>query len=343
MPIGAKLLSDVVKLIDIKFEHWNQISGDRHLLESLKHILQQGQDVTLLNEHLHAAWQLCASAQQALSIDNVIDALEDEKVERMGKLGVVRAIHEAERQSSYFTGCEGRPESLNLSKFNGTWYESLTKLLTESVKKSQIASIFDNIEIINFNYDRCLENYLPHSLSNYYGLPTQEIQAIMSNLTIHRPYGVAGKLPWQSGDLPPVEFGGGSIEQTAAAALQIRTFTEQVEEGDALARIRAAAAGAERIVFLGFAFHRQNVELIAAKAPSNAEILATAFEVSKSDRDVISDELISAFEFHEHLAHQRVIIADLKCGPFFQEFWRTLTAGPPYDYGEPYSLDNLLK
>jgi len=341
MPIGSKLLTDIVKLIDIKFEHWTQSSGDHHLLEALKIILQQGADVALLNEHLHAAWQLCASAQQALSIDNVIDALEDEKVERMGKLGIVRAIHEAERQSSYFRGYEGQFDGLDVGKFKGTWYEWLTNLLTQDVKKSQVGSIFDNLEIINFNYDRCLEHYLPHSLGNYYGLATHEIQAIMPNLVVHRPYGVAGKLPWQPGDMPSVEFGGGRSNHTAEAASQIRTFTEQVEEGDALIRIRAAASSAERIVFLGFAFHRQNVELIAAQAPSNSEILATAFEVSKSDRDVIADELVSAFEFDEKLAHQRVKIADLKCGQFFQEFWRTPTADPPHDYAPEYSLYNM--
>ena len=329
LPIGAKLLTDIVKLIDIKFDHWNQSSGDGHILQALKHILPKTADVTLLNEHLHAAWQLCASAQQALSIDNVIDALEDEKVERMGKLGIVRAIHEAERQSNFFRAVDGRVDTLDLSKFKGTWYDSFTKLITENIRKSEVETLFDNIEIINFNYDRCIENYLPHSLANYYGVPTQEIRTLMPKLTIHRPYGVAGKLPWQDGDLPSVEFGGGRIDQTADAAAQIRTFTEQVEEGEALGRIRAATSNAERTVFLGFAFHRQNVELIAAKAPSDAEILGTAFEVSKSDRDAISNELISGFEYDEMLANQRVKLADLKCGSFFQEFWRTLTADPP--------------
>jgi hypothetical protein len=295
----------------------------------LKVALNEGQSVDRYNDHLHAAWQLAASAEQALSIDNVIDALEDEKVERVGKLGIVRAIHMAESESNFFKDKNGQFDGIVVSKFKNTWYDYLTKLLTEEVRKSGIGHIFENVEIINFNYDRCIEQYLPYSLANYYGVDVEAVRALMPQLIMHRPYGVAGKLPWQGGDMPTVAFGGGSAHRTAEAAMQIRTFTEQVEEGEARERMRAAASNAERIVFLGFAFHRQNVELIGARAPDNAEVVATAFEVSKSDRNVIQDELVRAFEFEGLVAHERVELADVPCAKFFQEYWRTLTADPP--------------
>jgi hypothetical protein len=335
MPIGSKLLEDVVKLTNIAYYHGRMSRGDAHLSEALKIALNEGGSVDRYNEHLHAAWQLAASAEQALSIDNVIDALEDEKVERVGKLGIVRAIHMAESQSDHFKDANGRFDGIVVGKFKRTWFDYLTKLLTEGVRKSGIGHIFDNLEIINFNYDRCIEQYLPFSLASYYGLNVETVRALMPRLIVHRPYGVAGKLPWQGGDVPTVEFGGGSTQRTAEAATQIRTFTEQVEEGEALELMRASLSNAERIIFLGFAFHRQNVELIAAKTPDNAEIVATAFEVSKSDREVIEVELIIAFEFDGIASHERVKLADLPCAKFFQEYWRTLTAdGPPMRYPE---------
>jgi hypothetical protein len=340
LPVGAKLLSEIVKLTDIAYDIGRMVRGDHHVSEALKHILNEGQAVEKYNEHLHAAWQLAASAKQALSIDNVIDALEDERVERVGKLGIVRAIHEAERSSNFFKDRDNLPDSLDVGKFKGTWYDSLTKLLCEGVKKSQVEGIFDNLEIINFNYDRCLEQYLPFSLGNYYGLNPNDIRELMPKLNMFRPYGVAGKLPWQPGNLPAVQFGGGHTTQTADAASQIRTFTERVEEGEELARIREATANAERIVFLGFAFHRQNVDLMTAKTLSNVEIVATAHEVSKSDQGVIEDELLAAFEISGSSAGSRVHMAEATCAKLFQDYWRTLTADErPPDH--EYALDNI--
>jgi hypothetical protein len=332
LPIGAKLLEEIGKLTDIKFQGGQQVSGDHHLLAALKAVLNEGQEVARLNEHLHAAWQLGASAQQALSIDNVIDALEDERVELVGKLGIVRAIHEAERESRYFRDSDNRYDRIELSRFKDTWYDSFTKLLTEGVRKSEVDRIFDNLTIINFNYDRCLEQYLPFSLANYYGLMPDAVRALMPKLPTHRPYGVAGKLPWQPGNIPAVPFAGGQASETAAAASQIRTFTERVEEGEELTRIRAALGAAERVVFLGFAFHRQNVDLIATRTSSNVGVLATAFEVSKSDQAVIEEELATALEIQASLAEREIELAEATCAKLFSDYWRTLTAEPKPEY-----------
>jgi hypothetical protein len=131
-------------------------------------------------------------------------------------------LHESshEKASKFFKNKDDYPDRLDVGKFKGTWYDSLTKLLCESVRKSEVGSIFDNLEVINFNYDRCLEQYLPFSLANYYGLDVKEVRGLMAKLTMHRPYGIAGKLPWQVGDLPAVEFGGGHTSRTAEAAFQ---------------------------------------------------------------------------------------------------------------------------
>lgn len=325
LPMGPELLKQIVQLSHITYEHHRQKSGDPAIVEALKIYLDEGQEVTKLNEHLKAGWQLSKSAQQALSIDNVIDALEDPRVELMGKLGIVRSILKAESASSFFRRPENGLDELNLPRFEETWYGSLTKLLTENVRKSGIASIFDNIEIINFNYDRCLEHYLPYSLSNYYGLRPDDIRVLMSGLVVHRPYGVVGRLPWQQGEGPSVDFGAGGPQQLANVAQQVRTFTERVEEGTQLVAMREAVSGADRIVFLGFAFHRQNIELIVQQIQPHTQIVATAYKISESDQGVINDELRTAFEIHDP-TDPRVTLASLTCSQFFQEYWRTLTA-----------------
>lgn len=326
LPMGSELLKQIVQLVQIRFEQFRQSSGDPGILEAIKLCVNEGREVEKTNQHLIAARQLGESAKQALSIDNVIDALEDPQIELVGKLGIVRAILKAESSSPAFKRVDNIPDTLDLSKFNDAWYSSLTKLLTENVRKSQITGIFDNLEIVNFNYDRCLEHYLPISLASYYGLKPDTIRDAMQGLTIHRPYGVAGRLPWQKGDAPSVGFGEGSPQQLADVSQQVRTFTERVEEGEELAAMRAAIASADRVVFLGFAFHRQNVELLAQKMQDHSELVATAYQISKSDKSVIEDELGKAFE-HEFVMHDtRIQLADMTCAQFFKEYWRTLTA-----------------
>ena len=326
LPMGPDLLKQIVQLTHITFDHHQQKTGDSAIVAALRLLLNEGGQVTKINEHLHAGWQLGESAKQALSIDNVIDALEDPKVELIGKLGIVRAILKAEAASPAFKRPENMPDTLDLSKFGDAWYDSLTKLLTENIRKSEVESIFNNLELINFNYDRCLEHYLPISLASYYGLKPDALREIMQKLTIHRPYGVAGRLPWQKGDAPSVGFGDCSPQQLADVAQQVRTFTERVEEGAELAAMRTAIANADRIIFLGFAFHRQNVELLAQKTQDHCEIVATAYKISKSDKSVIDSELQSAFEFGVSLSPDRIELADMTCNQFFKEYWKTLSA-----------------
>ena len=331
LPAGPELLEQIVKLTYITFELGRQKSGDEGILRALKLHLNEGGAVDLINEHLKAGWQLSDSAQQALSIDNVIDALEDPKVELIGKMGIAKAILRAEAASPLFKNKDLHPDTLDLSKFDKTWYSSLTKLLTENVRKTAVGGIFDNLEVINFNYDRCLENYLPFSIAKYYGLQLSETRELMQTLAIHRPYGRVGRLPWQLGEAPSVSFGSAPPEQIAEVAQQVRTFTERVEEGAELQAMRDAIANADRIIFLGFAFHRQNVELIAQHAQEHAHVLATAYKISESDKAVIEDELSSALDLTSVYVSPRVVLADMTCSQFFQEYWRTMTAERGYD------------
>ncbi len=324
MPIGSTLLEQIVQLTHLSFEFNRLKSGDYTILESLKILMDEGHSVEKLNEHISAGWQLTASAQQAISIDNVIDALEDEKIELLGKMGIVRAILKAESDSNYFKTEPGQP--LQLEKFKGTWYDTLTKLIVENVRKSEIESIFDNLEIINFNYDRCIEHYLSYSISKYYGTTIETSRSILSRLKMHRPYGTVGRLPWQDSDAPSTNFGECSPEHLAKAAQQVRTFTEQIEDGATISAIKRTMISADRIVFLGFAFHRQNVDLLSIALPNHTEILATAYQISKSDQSVIERELSSSFEQQPSIPDGRIELSNLTCHQLFLDYWRTLTS-----------------
>jgi hypothetical protein len=328
LPLGTDLLGEIVKLTDIKFDYHRQISGDPAVLNALKEVLNEGADVTKLNEHIKAGWQLAASARQAKSIDAVIDALECPKVELVGKIGIARAILAAEESSKFFATERDYPDRIDIKKFAKTWYAQISSILFDGLRKSEVNHVFENIEIINFNYDRCLETYLGHSIADYYGLQLPEAQGIVQTLVMHRPYGSIGKLPWLGRERPHVQFGRAGPKDIASAAGQVRTFTEQIEEGEALNAMRKAISSADRIVFLGFGFHRQNIELIAQGVPKHCEIFGTAHGLSNDAKAIIRDELRSAFEMYDGHQSKRISLGSLTCADFIAEHSRRLTAAP---------------
>ena len=292
------------------------------IFDALRAHLRDDGDVTRINQAIVAARRIVQASTQAMSIDNLVDALEDEMLSMVAKAAIVRAIHQAEASCLCARWVRDNPGTLDLTGFHDHWYSSLSKLLFESLRLSNVDAIFDNLEIINFNYDRCLEAYLPHSISNYYGIPLDAAAALLDHLPMHRPYGIVG-------DPKTVGLGSVTTRQLMQVATGIRTFTEQVEDETALAAIKNSLASADRIVFLGFAFHRQNLKLLEVGVQDHTEVLGTAFKVSDSDRAVIHEELIRTFGMDwGPAAPGKIELSGAKCAEFFSDNWRTLTAEP---------------
>ena len=87
-PLGGALLKDISKRIDISYQAGQLQRGDHVIVQALRDALGARTGVASYNEHLHSAWQLVASSKQGLSIDNVLDALEDEKLRRLANLAL---------------------------------------------------------------------------------------------------------------------------------------------------------------------------------------------------------------------------------------------------------------
>ena len=327
-PLGEALLKDISGRVDISYQLGRLERGDHVVAEALRRKLDARSDVGLYNEHLHSAWQIVKSSKQGLSIDNVLDALEDPKAALVGKYGIVRSILGAEAASPLSKWVDHFQQDVDVSTFGGTWLDQLTRLLTEGRRKSEIGSIFQNLSFINFNYDRSLEQYLPFSIGNYFGLDPAVIRDVMRTLPILRPYGKAGSLPSESNG-HPVAYGDCGARAVEAAAEMILTFTEQVNDKSLLNEIRNAMHAAERVVFLGFGFHRQNLKILECAARPNVEVLATSFGVSKSDSESIETDVEASFrlnDYHVHHSHRYARLFPLTCADFMREVWRTLTS-----------------
>jgi hypothetical protein len=109
----------------------------------------------------------------------------------------------------------------------------------------------------------------------------------MKHLKIMHPYGRIGGLPWDAAPGEPVlEFGRDGIQGPTLnrVAKGIRTFAERVEEGDELGRIRTAVREANQLIFLGFSYLDQNMDLLRPNAPCRAgTVFGTTFGESDSN------------------------------------------------------------
>ena len=331
LPTGKKLKDQIARALDIRYENGHhQNSGDNIIASALKEIFKENtQQNPSFNNALHSCWRIRDAMPQAISIDNFIDAhRKDETIAICGKLGIARCILEAESNSKIHFKNDNIDSRLRFNSTEATWYNSFFQILTENCQQEEIADRFKMISIITFNYDRCIEHYLHQALQNYYGMNAIDAAEAISKLEIHHPYGRIGALPWMD-RTTGIEFGSKpSPLKLVDLAAQLRTFTEGTnpDTSDVL-EIRNALASARRIAFLGFAFHRLNLELLFPGLPINQSfkkrpIFATAIGISKSDVEAIKANLSTLGKIHIELMHFE---RELTCAQLFAEHWRGLS------------------
>jgi hypothetical protein len=276
LPTGAKLIEVLGPRLRFKIEG-GSFEGNSDIFSALKYASRK-QDMALVG----VGDRICNALNYALSIDNVIDVHStDEDMRLCGKIGIAHAILESERRSAlYFNRFKER--KFRVQAIKNTWYHRFAQLLHTGVIKGDRESVFENVSIITFNYDRTIEHFLPFALADVYSLTLIEAQEITKRLKIFHPYGQVGSLPWQEKAIP-IEYGDEvDTHMLINAASQIQTFTEQVEDEDKLTAMRGAMADADALIFLGFAFHEQNMALIDASGKLRASrVLATTHGVSK--------------------------------------------------------------
>ena len=324
MPLGSELKTKIAQLLDIRFDNSRHVSGDAKIVQALR-LFMQSKGERDINPYLHACRRIAGAMPQAISIDNFLDAhVDDEKVVMCGKLAIVRAILESERRCNlYFE--RSRTHRFDFGRLETTWLNQFFQLLTENCRIDDLPQRLGKVTLIVFNYDRVVEHFLYHALQNYFGIDAGRAGELVFGMRILHPYGVVGKLPWAGGD-PIVAFGDNTQhDQLLENAQQIRTFTEGADpESSDIETIRGAMQTANRLVFLGFAYHKLNIELICAPSKSEvppADCYGTAFMISSSDCEVIESELrrLSGNGF------ARVSLRDLSCAGLFAEFRRSLS------------------
>lgn len=211
-------------------------------------------------------------------------------------------------------------EQFDPSKLLNAWYLNFTALLFDGVRKAEIDSVFENMSFIVFNYDRCVEYYLYHSLQNYYGVTSDKAAQLLQTLTILHPYGDVGGLPWRG-----VPFGGRPLNRSRIElAMEIKTFTESLGD-QALATIRQEIQQAETLVFLSFAFDELNMELLTSHEESRVKrLFGTAKGISDPDLYIITHQIQKMLRHSSPGNVTYAIRNTLSCNCLFHEFKRQL-------------------
>lgn len=328
LPVGRDLKGRIAEVLDIRFDHWQQTSGDFRIAQSFRdHVKFPDGRSGDINPLLHKCWQIRdVMPMAAISIDNYLDAHRgDEELALCGKLGIVKCILDAEANSNL--KLKEHSDRYEMKSVSNTWYLSFLQMLTENVSRHDVDKIFDNIAIVSFNYDRCIEHFLAQAVSEYYNIDISDVRKLVSKLRIYHPYGQVGSLPWQDSD--GVRFGNNDRVDLLQIAKQIKTFTEGMHDTEQLEAMRKSVADAETLVFLGFAFHPQNLDLIAPSAYScTRRVFATAKDVSASDQKAIRRDITTMITRvnNDTDAPPEIEMLDDTCSGFFRHFWRSLPA-----------------
>ncbi len=241
LPLGWRLKQAIVDLLPTR-----RGGGNEHV----RWAAFRGQDVTLA---MNASEQLRRALPLAASIDNLVEHLSaSQAAVQCAKVGIVAAILKSERQSAIFG-----PLSSGLSEAShSTVFADIFRLIVGSVPLQRMDLAFSRVKVINFNYDRCFEQFMTRAVIDYSGADISRAREIVAQATVLHPYGSLGPLDSKADygqELDQIDIG--------SVSDGIRTFSEEIGSQEH-ADIRALVGQAERLVFLGCAYHRQNLDLI---------------------------------------------------------------------------------
>lgn len=293
LPVGRKLAEQIASRTAIAVDHGRLTKATADVDLALSFFERGDQKA---NEYFNAFRLIRNGVLLASSIDDFLNIHDDApEVVLVGKAAIVRSILYAERHSKLYVDPSNIYNKMDIEIIRDSWFVKFMHVLAPGRKVADVCHVLDDVSFINFNYDRCLEYFLCHSLQLMYGIDAKKASEIVSQAPIFHPYGWVGSL-----DVVP--FGGSdhSRHDYRELAGGIKTYTEQIQEESTVFSIREAIRSAECIVFLGFAYHRQNMNLLFDRhhLPKKTKpVFGTAYGMSDADSGVVADELGNLFPF----------------------------------------------
>lgn len=285
-----------------------------------------------------AAARLRYALPLAVSIDNLLHThQDDELMVQLGKLAIATVILEKEAASYLRPQKSNMRGDVELAVTNTpnmlkTWYLPLMRLLVTGRTVAEIGRIFENVAFVVFNYDRCLEHFLVNALMNYFHVDPRVAIEQVNKLTIVHPYGQVGHLKWQKdAEKHVVSSFGNSEGKLIEISDQILTFTQSADTG-VRQQAKNLILGAETLVFMGFGFLQQNVELLTVDGQSAAtKVFVTTKGIGDDDVEIVLLEIrrmikrrVAELQF-ERDGYFRPFVERQTCRDLMDRNWLRLT------------------
>lgn len=332
MPVGRVLAEQMGASGVFNFDAGRLVQGDRQLYSILRRKIP---DVEQSNLRLHALRKISEGIYLASSIDNYIDTHSDDPlVAEMGKLQIAYHLLKAERGSLFRFSTRDPSPRLHLPLLSETWFDSFARILLEKHKRSDVGQLASNVSIISFNYDRTIEFYLIEAIRQLFKLSYAESHEIVSRFEIVHPYGHLGPLPRVLDQLEQgcVPFGMdvGYEEQVWTASEKLKTYSEQVEDAAVLNKIKSMVTKADQIIFLGFAFHPQNMEVLRLDGELDPKhVYATGLGVSDQEVAEVTRRIVGLYADDSHSEAHAANVSlhpGVTCAGLLNAHWRSLSA-----------------
>lgn len=325
LPLGAELKAIIARDLELKFDDWGRTlkAGSPEIVQALQILVRspEGRQGDI-NPHRTAAVEIADAMPLSASIDEYIERHSgDERKEICAKIAIVKAIIEAERKSTLYydpMSARGRP----LSKASDSWLALMLRDLTRGFGAKNVNEAFVNLTIVNFNYDRCVEHFIYNWLQDVYRLSQQDASVVVQSILIYHPYGRIAPLDWENHQSGMSYGASYSPEALIRMAREIRTYSEVFEQDSGLFQIRERLKFVENVVFLGFGFHQQNMNILAggeAVIERSLRCFATKSGISDPRWAIMRERIKSSFSIKEDIFLEDYSFSG-HCEPFWNEF-----------------------
>jgi hypothetical protein len=289
-PLGRQLATEIGRDLSFRFEADQLTDGDSRLYSYLKEISRNGFQTLLASSgRLQSILGTFPSIDEALHyLSSDLAAIE------IGKMCIANRIINAESEAF---------KRSSLESMNDSWLSNFFSLALSGHTRETAANAFAYTTIVCFNYDRVIEQYLFLALQSRAGLSDKQAAEAIKNLTILRPYGGLGPLPFHGKPEDAIHFGSAAFHLTSMAA-NIRTFTEPVEPSHGHDAVKSALKRASTVVILGYGYHQQNNRILRIgheyQGSNQKRCFATVYGVDNHNHGTIEDDLRKAFGMYAH-------------------------------------------
>jgi hypothetical protein len=335
MPLGVDLKSTISRKLSFQIngQRNGTKGGDQEIWQAIqRHVSLSEQPSNDINTYLEKCQHIGTALPLAPSIDNFIHSHSgDEQIEFCAKLGIVKTIQESEEKSLLKIKSMGKQRVIDTSRCPDSWYVKFWELLSADTTISNVENIFNNLTFVVFNYDRSLEYFLYYALRLYYRTNSEDSAEIVKNAKIFHPYGHVGEQPWDTEGVFRVDR---SVPQELLDNVKnIKTFTESTRVLGVPDEIQAALTSAQTVVFLGFSYLQQNMDLLARCNSYNTTVTGVKKDLSifgtavgESEENISVARQYLGQNVFKHTRENRIHLdSSLECAPLLRNNRATLT------------------